>query len=87
MATDPNLVYNHEKGNDNDGTKILTSLIESSPIDIQDGHQFVFLRRMIPDISFDKSDANLSNDNKQTTFSKAQRSPGGGFIKKHPRIQ
>ena len=81
MATDSNLVYNHEKGNDNDGTAF-TSFIESSPIDIQDGDQFVFLRRMIPDISFDNSDANLSNDNKQTVFSlKAQRSPGGGFIK------
>jgi|TARA_R100000479_G_scaffold149239_1_gene84768 hypothetical protein len=81
MATDSNLVYNHEKGNDNDGTAF-TSFIESSPIDVQDGDQFVFLRRMIPDVSFDKSDSGLSNDNKQATFSlKAQRSPGGGFIK------
>ncbi len=31
MATDSNLVYNHEKGNDNDGTAF-TSFIESSPI-------------------------------------------------------
>jgi hypothetical protein len=81
MATDSNLVYNHEKGNDNDGTAF-TSFIESSPIDVQDGDQFVFLRRMIPDVSFDKSDSGLSNDNKQAVFSlKAQRSPGGGFIK------
>ena len=64
MATDSNLVYNHEKGNDNDGTAF-TSFIESSPIDIQDGDQFVFLRRMIPDVSFDKSDTGLSADNKQ----------------------
>ena len=81
MATDSNLVYNHEKGNDNDGTAF-TSFIESSPIDIQDGDQFVFLRRMIPDVSFDNSDSDISNDNKQAVFSlKAQRSPGGGFIK------
>ena len=81
MATDSNLVYNHEKGNDNDGTAF-TSFIESSPIDIQDGDQFVFLRRMIPDVSFDNSDSGLSNDNKQAVFSlKAQRSPGGGFVK------
>ena len=81
MATDSNLVYNHEKGNDNDGTAF-TSFIESSPIDVQDGEQFVFLRRMIPDVSFDNSDSDISNDNKQAVFSlKAQRSPGGGFIK------
>ena len=81
MATDSNLVYNHEKGNDNDGTAF-TSFIESSPIDIQDGDQFVFLRRMIPDVSFDNSDTGISNDNKQAIFSlKAQRSPAAGFIK------
>ena len=81
MATDSNLVYNHEKGNDNDGTAF-TSFIESSPIDVQDGDQFVFLRRMIPDVSFDNSDSDISNDNKQAVFSlKAQRSPSGGFVK------
>ena len=75
MATDSKPCVQSRKGNDNDGTAF-TSFIESSPIDIQDGDQFVFLRRMIPDISFDNSDANLSNDNKQTVFSlKAQRSP------------
>ena len=37
---------------------------------------------MIPDVSFEKSDSGLSNDNKQAVFSlKAQRSPNGGFIK------
>ncbi len=81
MSTDSNLVYNHEKGNDNDGTAF-TSFIESSPIDIQDGDQFVFIRRMIPDVSFDNSDTDISNDNKQAVFSlKAQRSPNGGFVK------
>ena len=81
LATDSNLVYNHEKGNDNDGTAF-TSFIESSPIDVQEGNQFVLLRRMIPDISFDNSDTGISTDNNQTVFSlKAQRSPAGGFIK------
>ena len=80
MATDSNVVYSHEKGNDNDGTAF-TSFIESSPIDIQDGDQFVFIRRMIPDISFANSDTNISESNKQTTFSlKAQRNPNEGFV-------
>jgi hypothetical protein len=81
LSTDSNLLYNHEKGNDNDGTAF-TSFIESSPIDIQDGDQFVFLRRMIPDVSFDNSDDDISLNDKQAVFSlKAQRSPNGGFVK------
>jgi|TARA_Y100000114_G_scaffold110373_1_gene103983 hypothetical protein len=81
MATDSNLVYNHESGNDNDGTAF-TSFIESSPMDIQDGDQFIFLRRMLPDVSFDNSDSDISASDKQAVFSlKAQRSPGGGFVK------
>ena len=81
MATDSNLVYNHEKGNDNDGTAF-SSFIESSPIDIQDGDQFVFIRRMIPDINFDNSDADIPDGQKGVFMSlKAQRSPAGGFVK------
>ncbi len=81
MATDSNLVYNHEKGNDNDGTAF-TSFIESSPLDVQDGDQFVFLRRMLPDVSFDNSDTDIAASDKQAVFAlKAQRSPNGGFVK------
>jgi len=81
LATDSNLVYNHEKGNDNDGAAF-TSFIQSSPIDIQDGDQFVFLRRMLPDVSFDNSDNDISENDKKAIFSlKAQRSPNGGFVK------
>jgi hypothetical protein len=81
LATDSNLVYNHEKGNDNDGTAF-TSFIESSPLDVQDGDQFVFLRRMLPDISFDNSDTDIAASDKQAVFAlKAQRSPNGGFVK------
>jgi hypothetical protein len=80
-ATSSNLVYDHEKGNDDDGTAF-TSFIESSPLDVQDGDQFVFLRRMLPDVSFDNSDSDINTSDKQAIFSlKAQRSPGGGFIK------
>lgn len=81
LATNSNLVYNHEKGNDDDGTAF-TSFIQSSPIDIQDGDQFVFLRRMLPDVSFDNSDNDINENDKKAIFSlKAQRSPNGGFVK------
>mgnify|MGYP003132862976 CR=1 FL=1 len=80
LATDSNLVYNHEKGNDNDGTAF-TSFIQSSPIDIQDGDQFVFLRRMIPDVSFDNSDNDIGEASKFVHMTlTGQRSPGGGFL-------
>ena len=80
IATDSNLLYNHEKGNDNDGTAF-TSFIQSSPIDIQDGDQFVFLRRMLPDVSFDNSDNDINDGQKfvNMTFT-GQRSPGGGLL-------
>ena len=80
MATDSNLVYNHEKGNDNDGTAF-TSFIQSSPLDIQDGDQFLFLRRMIPDVSFDNSDSNIGDGQKFVFMTlTGQRSPGGGLL-------
>ena len=60
----------------------MLSFIESSPLDIQDGDQFVFLRRMIPDISFDNSDVDASDGQKGVFMQlKAQRSPAGGFVK------
>ena len=37
---------------------------------------------MLPDLSFDNSDSDINASDKQAVFSlKAQRSPGGGFIK------
>lgn len=46
-----NYLYNHELGNDDDGTAIY-SWIESSVMDLQDGEHFAFIRRIIPDLSF-----------------------------------
>ena len=40
------------------------------------------IKKYKSDVSFDKSDTGLSNDNKQAVFSlKAQRTPNGGFVK------
>ena len=54
MATGGQYLYNHEVGYDDDGSA-MTSFIESAPIDIGDGDKFVFLKRVIPDITFDGS--------------------------------
>ena len=51
-------LYLHEKGLDDGSTTpatAITSYIESSQIDIGDGENFVFMRRLIPDLTFDSS--------------------------------
>jgi hypothetical protein len=54
-------LYEHEVGFD-DGSTVPSSPIEafvqSSPIDLGDGEQFVFMRRLIPDVDFRNSAAN-----------------------------
>jgi len=47
-------IYNHEIGHDADDLPF-TSYIESSNVDVEDGDQFVLLRRIIPDVTFDGS--------------------------------
>jgi hypothetical protein len=51
-------LYLHEKGLDDGSTTpatAISSYIESSQIDIGDGENFVFMRRLIPDLTFDSS--------------------------------
>jgi len=53
-------LYQHELGNDDGSTSPATAIsayIESSQIDIGDGETFAFIRRLIPDITFDGSTA------------------------------
>ena len=55
----PNLVY-HENGVDNDQTgtpAAINAYITSSQFDIDDGHNFGFIWRMIPDLTFRGSDS------------------------------
>jgi hypothetical protein len=47
-------LYNHEIGWDDDGTPLVAS-IESSQIDIGEGDKFIFLDRIIPDLTFNGS--------------------------------
>lgn len=57
-AQDPGVLYAHESGIDADGAP-MTSYIQSSDYDLGDGEQFMLSRRLIPDISFNTSTANL----------------------------
>lgn len=50
-------IYNHESGVDADGAP-LEAYISSGDIDIEDGEQFMLIRRIIPDINFIGSTSN-----------------------------
>jgi hypothetical protein len=56
-----NRLYEHEIGFD-DGSTVppspIEAFVQSSPIDLGDGEQFVFMRRLIPDVDFRNSAAN-----------------------------
>ena len=65
-ANSDGYLYEHEIGFD-DGTtdpvSAIPAYIQSSPIDIGDGQQFMFLSRMIPDVDFKDSTALLPDVN------------------------
>ena len=59
-------IYEHEIGFDDGTTNPTTPInafIQSSPIDIGDGEQFMLVRKMIPDVDFKNSTATLPDVN------------------------
>lgn len=62
VANTDSYLYEHEIGFD-DGTtnppSAINAFLQSSPIDMGDGENFVFVRKMIPDVSFKNSSAAL----------------------------
>lgn len=70
-------LFNHENGNDDDGSP-MTASVESSQMDIGDGYQYSFIRQLIPDVSFDGSTAGGVNPN--LTFTMQSRTgPGSTY--------
>ena len=45
-------LYSHELGNDDDGSPMESVYVQSGDFDIGDGEEFQFIKRMIPDITF-----------------------------------
>jgi len=75
QATGNQYLYNHEVGFDDDGSA-MTSFIESSAIDIGDGDKFMFLKQVIPDITFNGS----TSVNPDVSFTmKSRNNPGANF--------
>jgi hypothetical protein len=82
-ATYSQTIVYHESGTNNvevNGTILpITSFIQSSDFDIGDGHNFGFVWRMIPDITFDGSTTS-SPDKPQVTFSlRPRQNPGAPY--------
>ena len=81
LATDSNgVLYEHENGL-NDGStspsSAINAHIESSQIDIGDGENFLFLDRLIPDITFNGS----TDSSPAATFTlKTRNFPGGNYL-------
>ena len=76
LAVGNSYLYNHELGYDDDGSA-MNVFIESAAIDIGDGDRFAYIRKLIPDLTFEGS-TNLTNP--QATFTlKARQNPGASF--------
>lgn len=71
-----NYLYRQETGFDGDGSAI-TAYIESSQVDIGDGDQFAFIKRLIPDLTF--RDSTASNPSANFTI-KTRNFPGGNYL-------
>ena len=52
VSSSTNYLYQHERGNDADGSAMSNVFIESSDMDIQDGDYFSSISRVIPDVKF-----------------------------------
>ena len=61
-ATYDNNLVNHEDGVDDKQTSVaspsaITAFVESAEFDLDDGHKFAFVYKLLPDITFDGSTA------------------------------
>ena len=74
-----NFLYNHELGLDDGSTSpdtAITARITSSQLDLGDGESFAFIRRIIPDVTFDGS----TSDSPAVNFTlKTRNFPGGPY--------
>jgi hypothetical protein len=83
-ATDNNIIVFHEAAIDNGETNppsAINAYIQSSDFDINDGHNYGFVWRMLPDITFDGSDTTGSTSDKPfVTFTvRPKQNPGSGY--------
>ena len=77
IAAGSSFLFEHENGNDDDGSA-MTASIESSQVDIGDGYQFTFIKQLIPDITFAGSTSTTGNPSANFTL-QARKGPGSTY--------
>jgi hypothetical protein len=76
-SSDVGYLYNHETGNDNDGSAMTNVFIESSDFDIDPaGEDFQFISRIIPDIQFTGTGSTGSGGQTVNVILKRRNFPG-----------
>lgn len=84
-ASTDHVLYLHERGFDDGSSSpasAITSFIESSQMSIGEGDNFVFLRRLIPDLTFRDS----TNGTPTATMTlKARNFPGGAYLQSNSK--
>lgn len=86
-ASTDQYLYSHEVGVSDGSTNPATALgsyIESSPIDLDEGDRFMFIRRMIPDVTFTRS-TQVTPPTATMTI-KMRNFPGGGYVGTNARL-
>ena len=76
IAAADNYLYNHETGYTDDGS-VMTSRLESSPIDMGDGDHFTSISRVIPDFTFNGSTTTAPTVNLTL---QSNNFPGGNYL-------
>jgi len=80
IAASGGYLYLHETGYDDGSTEpasAISSYIESSQVDIEDGNNFSFIRRIIPDVTFEQS---TSESPTMQIVLKVRNFPGGDYL-------
>lgn len=80
-ASPDHYLYNHELGFDDGSTSpasAITAYIRSSPMDLDDGQQFTFVRRMLPDVGFRNSSASVPSLDITT---RVRNASGGAYLR------
>jgi hypothetical protein len=72
------VLYNHESGVDDDGLP-MTAFIQSNDFDLDDGEQFMLVRRLLPDIGFEGSNLTENGTPSVTVTMSYRNFPGNSL--------
>ena len=85
-ASNDGYLYTHETGFDDGSTNppsSINSFVESSQFDIGEGDQFMFVNRIIPDLTF----RNSTTANPTVNFTiKTRNFPGGAYLQENSKV-